>query len=138
MNEVSRISQEHYPEGNLSVFMFHNTLLLKFLYQECLGVNWLLLGSLETLALVASLIPPSILAGCFEKLAKNYRYWSGGQPDLFLWRTAPEEQVKFVEVKGPSDRLSERQHFWICLLMSFGANAAVAKVKPEDVKETLH
>lgn len=85
---------------------------------------------METLASVASLIPSPVLAGCFEKLSKNYRYWSGGQPDLFLWRTVPEEQVKFVEVKGPSDSLSERQHSWLCLLLSFGANAAVARVRP--------
>ncbi|GJD09676.1 Fanconi-associated nuclease 1 [Galdieria sulphuraria] len=108
----------------LTVFQEHG-------FEECVGVNWLILGSMETLALVASLIPSPVLAGCFEKLSKNYKYWSGGQPDLFLWRELPEEQVKFVEVKGPSDKLSERQHFWICLLLSFGANASVAKVRPE-------
>ncbi|GJQ09421.1 hypothetical protein GpartN1_g1212.t1 [Galdieria partita] len=129
-NEIERRLWEirHYDKRDIfreviTVFQEHS-------FEECVGVNWLILGSMETLASVASLIPPQVLAGCFEQLSKNYRYWSGGQPDLFLWRELPEEQVKFVEVKGPSDKLSERQHFWICLLLSFGANAAIAKVRP--------
>lgn len=34
----------------------------------------------------------------------------------------------FVEVKGPKDKLSERQHSWLIKLMNFGANVEVCNV----------
>jgi hypothetical protein len=37
-------------------------------------------------------------------------------------------QVRFVEVKGPNDKLSERQIAWLQILLHAGADAAVCKV----------
>lgn len=37
---------------------------------------------------------------------------SGGLPDLLLWRTC-DKSAKLVEVKGPRDRLSDQQRFWL-------------------------
>jgi len=37
---------------------------------------------------------------------------AGGLPDLLLWRVA-DQSVKMVEVKGPRDRLSHQQRFWL-------------------------
>lgn len=37
-------------------------------------------------------------------------------------------QSMFVEVKGPKDKLSERQHSWLIKLMDFGAKVEVCNV----------
>lgn len=37
---------------------------------------------------------------------------AGGLPDLLLWRPA-DKSAKVVEVKGPRDRLSHQQRFWL-------------------------
>lgn len=37
---------------------------------------------------------------------------AGGLPDLLLWRAA-DRCAKLVEVKGPRDRLSHQQRFWL-------------------------
>jgi len=34
----------------------------------------------------------------------------------------------FVEVKGPNDKLSERQYSWLLKLVKFGANVEVCHV----------
>jgi len=34
----------------------------------------------------------------------------------------------FVEVKGPNDKLSEKQYSWLLKLMEFGANVEVCHV----------
>jgi fanconi-associated nuclease 1 len=41
-------------------------------------------------------------------LAEDYAGTGSGVPDLFLWRTE-DMTAKFVEVKSPSDTLSEKQ-----------------------------
>jgi Fanconi-associated nuclease 1 len=46
------------------------------------------------------------------RLAKDFKQWSFGMPDLVLWREAKHPashgQVKFVEVKSETDNLSEQ------------------------------
>lgn len=37
-------------------------------------------------------------------------------------------EARFVEVKSPNDRLSDKQKIWLHVLQSVGANVAVAKV----------
>lgn len=37
---------------------------------------------------------------------------TGGLPDLLLWRPS-DKTAKLVEVKGPRDRLSPQQRFWL-------------------------
>ena len=58
-------------------------------------------------------------------------------PDLRLPPRA-SVSVRLVEVKGPRDRLSEKQHVWLRILLAAGAGAAVCKVsEPQDaVKAT--
>ena len=41
--------------------------------------------------------------------------------------TAAPFAVKLVEVKGPGDRLSDRQHAWICRLRRLGADVEVCR-----------
>jgi hypothetical protein len=40
--------------------------------------------------------------------AEDYGGTGGGVPDLFLWRVA-DQSAKFVEVKSPNDKPSEKQ-----------------------------
>mmetsp|Transcript_31173 Transcript_31173/g.60751 ORF Transcript_31173/g.60751 Transcript_31173/m.60751 type:complete len:218 (+) Transcript_31173:119-772(+) len=112
---------------------------------ECSGVKWEVF-ELEFLQEVALGVGPQALACICQNLAKDYSYWSGGLPDLFLWRRqakgqlkeleqreqtelketnrqeegTPEPsnlwQVKLVEVKGPRDTLSTQQKAWLELL----------------------
>ena len=67
-------------------------------------------------------------------LSTNYRFWSGGLPDLMLWRGAGEGgfECKIVEVKGPRDHLSEKQNCWIRYLQkAAGLDVCVARVTEE-------
>ena len=55
--------------------------------------------------------------------ARRLRQW----PDLRLPAGAVV-QVRLVEVKGPRDKLSEKQHHWLRILLAAGVAAAVVKV----------
>ena len=55
-----------------------------------------------------------------------------GLPDLFLWN---DYSIKFVEVKGPGDTLSDRQRAWIDQLLRSGANVDVCHVKHQAISE---
>lgn len=52
----------------------------------------------------------------------------GGLPDLFLWNLEREE-CKLAEVKGPNDRLSDRQRAWIGVLTEIGFKVEVFKIQ---------
>ena len=53
---------------------------------------------------------------------------AGGLPDLLLWRPAPHGDARLVEVKGPTDRLSEQQRAWILAMSTCGLDVEVCKV----------
>eukprot|EP00871_Galdieria_phlegrea_P005832 jgi/Galph1/736/GphlegSOOS_G5528.1 len=130
LEHINQRLSEIYTYDSEDIFREVMNIFDKHSLEECRGLNWNILGSVETLAKAASCIPAGVLSGCLEKIARNYKYWIGGQPDLFLWRSEPVHQVKFVEVKGPADKLSERQRLWLYSLLEFGGDAVVAKVKP--------
>ena len=50
---------------------------------------------------------------------------------LGLWRTQPPWQVKFAEVKGPGDSLSDSQCAWMDMLVRNGGDAVVVNVVEE-------
>ena len=64
--------------------------------------------------------------------------------DFDIFSTSPVEglhcdlyssHAQFVEVKGPTDRLSSKQVLWLNRLVQWGCEAEVCKVKGEwDVK----
>ncbi|CAJ1839037.1 unnamed protein product [Sphenostylis stenocarpa] len=97
----------------------------------CRGVNWDC-HSLDELRAVVTCVGGTCLASLCQFLAQDYRSWSSGMPDLLLWRFHGEYSgdAKLVEVKGPSDRLSEQQRAWLLLLMDCGFAIEVCKVKP--------
>jgi Fanconi-associated nuclease 1 len=52
----------------------------------------------------------------------------GGLPDLLLWRLAPEKEARMVEVKGPTDRLSDQQRAWLAAMAAAGMQVEVCKI----------
>jgi Fanconi-associated nuclease 1 len=89
----------------------------------------------------------SLIAACLggRFWAPLLRHWtidpagmSGGLPDLLLWQPpttidADTDEpvvaaVRFVEVKGPNDALSDQQRAWLQLLDQLGADVEVAYV----------
>ncbi|XP_022722463.1 fanconi-associated nuclease 1 homolog isoform X1 [Durio zibethinus] len=97
----------------------------------CRGVNWDR-HSLSDLRAAVSCIRGPCLASFCRHLAQDYRSWSSGMPDLFLWRFHGDYkgEAKLVEVKGPRDQLSEQQRAWLLLLMDCGFIVEVCKVSP--------
>lgn len=57
-----------------------------------------------------------------------HHHSTGGLPDLLLWRPAPQRDARLVEVKGPTDRLSEQQRAWIAAMAGAGLHVEVCKV----------
>ena len=87
-------------------------------------------GELFTAASIVELagcIGAEVIARVLWVLACDYNKRSGGLPDLVLWRPNTM-QARFVEVKSPSDRLSETQRVWIQVLSDVGADVSVARV----------
>jgi Fanconi-associated nuclease 1 len=97
--------------------------------QLCVGMNWDLFPSqLKDAQDLAVCMGGSLTATVCSRLAKDYSHCRGGVPDLTLW--SPSKQTcKFVEVKGPGDRLSPKQVLWLDFLTAAGADAEVCKVK---------
>ncbi|XP_077228252.1 zinc ion binding/nucleic acid binding/hydrolase isoform X2 [Tasmannia lanceolata] len=98
---------------------------------SCRGVNWDR-HCLDDLRAAVSCIDGPCLASLCRHLAQDYRSWSSGMPDLFLWRFSDKDrgEAKLVEVKGPRDRLSEQQRACLLLLMDCGFDTEVCKVSP--------
>jgi len=67
------------------------------------------------------------LAAICSLFAEDYRGRSSGAPDLVLWSTRMRK-CKFVEVKGPNDKLQENQKMWIDALLGAGAEVDVCRV----------
>lgn len=99
---------------------------------------------------LAVCIGGALAARICERLAKDYRHCRGGVPDLTLWSPTTQrckvlqqfdamavviqivtlfQLVQFVEVKGPGDRLSQKQVLWLDYLTTSIADAEVCKVK---------
>jgi len=56
----------------------------------------------------------------------EYTMWKSGFPDLSLWK---QDSVKFVEVKGPRDKLMSSQSCWLRQLMKIGIPCEILKIK---------
>lgn len=97
----------------------------------CRGMQWDR-HSLDELRAAAICVEGPCLASLCRVLAQDYQSWSSGMPDLLLWRFHGDYsgEAKLVEVKGPTDRLSEQQTTWLLQLMDFGFMVEVCKVKP--------
>eukprot|EP00884_Botryococcus_braunii_P020868 jgi/Botrbrau1/7465/Bobra.0095s0003.2 len=93
----------------------------------CVGVSWDRFG-LEDLVTILECVGPSGMAAVCRLLAEDHAGWSGGMPDLLLWRVE-DRRAKLSEVKGPRDQLSDQQRAWLAALSEAGIEVEVLKVK---------
>ncbi len=72
-----------------------------------LGCRWELFSKQDLLEVAECLGGHSISIVC-QMLVEEWDHCSSGMPDLIIWRME-DKVVRFVEIKGPGDRLSETQ-----------------------------
>lgn len=68
-------------------------------------VRWSIFDSLEELLSLIKCFTAIQLANLCKYICQNYRYCRSGGPDLIIWNSQTNKS-RFVEVKGPGDRLS--------------------------------
>ncbi|KAG5839385.1 hypothetical protein ANANG_G00204430 [Anguilla anguilla] len=93
----------------------------------CTLVSWERFSSLQQAQSLASCLGGAFLAGIVRRMAEDYRHCRGGLPDLVVWNTS-NNAYKLVEVKGPNDRLSQKQQIWLDALRKLGADVEVCHV----------
>uniref|UniRef100_A0A8C7NKQ6 Fanconi-associated nuclease n=1 Tax=Oncorhynchus mykiss TaxID=8022 RepID=A0A8C7NKQ6_ONCMY len=113
-----------------SIETLHNLMAEAWTNQEgkvCSLVNWERFSSLQRAQSLVSCLGGSFLGGMITRMAKDYRHCRAGLPDLVVWNTS-NNTYKLVEVKGPSDKLSQKQQIWLDELQRLGADVEVCHV----------
>jgi hypothetical protein len=82
-------------------------------------------GIFQAINTVLSSIEPHKIAKIMLEMAKNMKENTRGFPDLFVWDT---DSYSFVEVKSPSDNLSNQQLYWLHFFEQIGINSKVLRV----------
>ena len=103
----------------------------KFKNVECQLVNWSLFEELDEFLGLLRCFSPAQLSCLCRYMAENLRYCRSGGPDLVVWS---QSKVKFVEVKGPGDRLSFKQIVWLDFLAKNDIDCEVCYVKGQSSK----
>ncbi|XP_032406770.1 fanconi-associated nuclease 1 isoform X2 [Xiphophorus hellerii] len=93
----------------------------------CSLVSWERFSSLQQAQVLIACLGGVFLGGVIDRMAKDYRHCRGGLPDLVVWNTS-NNTYKLVEVKGPNDRLSQKQQIWLDELQKLGADVEVCHV----------
>ena len=91
-------------------------------------VNWELFSSLNHLLSLLKCFSGDQLSGLCRRLIMNHRHTRSGFPDLTMW-DVHGSRVIFIEVKGPNDRLSNKQILWLDYLNAIGIEAKVCHVE---------
>ncbi|SPC64229.1 uncharacterized protein UHOD_05120 [Ustilago sp. UG-2017b] len=91
------------------------------------GCRWDLFSKQDLLQVAECLGGQSLGVVC-QMLVEEWHHCSSGMPDLVIWRMQ-DKAVRFVEVKGPGDRLSETQKVWIDVLLRAGIEVQVGIVQ---------
>ncbi|XP_074533123.1 fanconi-associated nuclease 1 [Halichoeres trimaculatus] len=99
----------------------------------CSLVNWERFTSLQQAQSLVSCMGGAFLGGIIARMSKDYRHCRGGLPDLVVWSTL-NNTYKLVEVKGPTDRLSQKQQIWLDELQKLGADVEVCHVEATGAK----
>lgn len=99
------------------------------------GLNWDY--EVDDLAELAGCFRGEALAAVCKVMAQEYRQRGGGVPDLVLWRTEPEPECMFGEVKSKNDRLSDTQRLWIHVLTNAGVRVALVNAVAGEVRELV-
>ncbi|XP_073706826.1 fanconi-associated nuclease 1 [Garra rufa] len=95
--------------------------------RTCAMINWERFSSLQQAQSLVACLGGHFLSGVVLRMAKDYRHCRGGLPDLVVWSTS-NKKYKLVEVKGPNDRLSQKQQIWLDELHKLGADVEVCHV----------
>ncbi|PBK93269.1 hypothetical protein ARMGADRAFT_966786 [Armillaria gallica] len=91
----------------------------------CVGVKWEY--PKEDLLEIVQCFKGESLATICHLFCEDYAGRSSGAPDLIVWK--PEDrECKFVEVKGPGDRLQENQKLWCDALQRAGVEVQLCHV----------
>uniref|UniRef100_H3D860 Fanconi-associated nuclease n=1 Tax=Tetraodon nigroviridis TaxID=99883 RepID=H3D860_TETNG len=93
----------------------------------CSLISWERFSSLQQAQSLVTCWGGAFLGGVIARMSKDYRHCRAGLPDLVVWNTS-ENTYKLVEVKGPSDRLSQKQQIWLDELQKLGADVEVCHV----------
>ncbi|XP_061532096.1 fanconi-associated nuclease 1 [Phycodurus eques] len=99
----------------------------------CSCASWERFSSLRQAQSIVSCMGGAFLAGVIARMAKDFRHCRGGLPDLVVWNTF-NYTYKLVEVKGPNDRLSQKQQIWLDELQKLGADVEVCHVVATGAK----
>ena len=67
--------------------------------ERCRGMNWRR-WTVDQLQEVVDCMGVAAVVGVLDVLVRDYQHWTGGLPDLFLWRTDKELQEERKEVEG--------------------------------------
>lgn len=97
------------------------------------GLNWDY--QLEDLLELADCFDGAALATVCKVMAQEYSQRGGGIPDLILWRSEPQKECMFAEVKSANDRLSDTQRLWIHVLTGAGLRVALCNAVAKEVRE---
>ena len=100
---------------------------------ECSLVSWSLFESLEELLSLVKCFSSIQLTNLCRFMSQNFRYCRSGGPDLIVW-SATKNRCKFVEVKGPGDRLSYKQMMWLDFMIKNSIECEVCYVKGTNSK----
>ncbi|WP_052353951.1 VRR-NUC domain-containing protein [Flectobacillus major] len=111
-------------DSDLCNAYFHTTFFEKFGITNPL-VDWY--GGLFplVLTLLEKLSPEQISAVMLE-MAKNLREHVRGFPDLLIWDDA---EYQFIEVKSPTDSLSNQQLYWLKFFETINLRAKVLRIE---------
>lgn len=91
--------------------------------------------ALEDLVELVESFRGEALAAICKVMAQEYRQRGSGVPDLLLWRTEPQPEVMFAEVKSANDRLSDTQRLWIHVLTASGVRVVLALATAREVRD---
>ncbi|XXG94741.1 hypothetical protein Hte_000998 [Hypoxylon texense] len=97
------------------------------------GLNWDY--EMDDLLELVDCFDGAALAAVCKVMAQEYGQRGGGIPDLILWRTEPNREAMFAEVKSANDRLSDTQRLWIHVLTGAGVKVALCNAVAKEVRE---
>ncbi|XP_072038420.1 fanconi-associated nuclease 1-like [Amphiura filiformis] len=96
--------------------------------ETSVGVSWELFRDIDHAKGLLVCLGGKILCAIASRILKNHRHTRAGMPDLTVWSTKTNK-YKVVEVKGPGDRLSQKQILWIDYLLGIGVDTEVCHVE---------
>lgn len=91
-----------------------------FQQKQGLANDWVYWENLpqQALELTLAALSGARLAQVFERMLGDLKHYRSGHPDLVLFDA--EGRISWLEVKGPGDKLADRQIYWLNFLSDLG------------------